>query len=357
MSDPRPEDPADRDGTAPPADGEAVVAQLASLPPRVEAIREAVGQAVVGQRELVDHLLAAVLTGGHVLLIGVPGVGKTLLARSLAAALGLAWNRIQFTPDLMPSDVLGAELVQEDPATGRRSLVFHQGPVFTQLLLADEINRTPPKTQAALLEAMAERQVTAAGVTRPLGPPFLVVATQNPIEQEGAYPLPEAQLDRFLFCLNAAYPEAAEERAIVAAWPPRDRVTPAPVVDAEWCVRAAEAVRQLPVADHVIDEAVALTRATRPGDPGAPEAVKRYVRWGAGPRAAQALLAAARAWAAMEGEPTASIGDIHRAAPAVLRGRLVLDYTAAADDIDVDHVVNALLASRPAQASPTPPSP
>jgi len=312
-----------------------------------EALREQLGRVVVGQETVVERLVVALLSGGHALMIGVPGLAKTLLVRSLAEALGWDFRRIQFTPDMMPSDVVGTELIQENPETGRRELKFVPGPVFCHLLLADEINRTPPRTQAALLEAMAERQVTAAGHTRPIPEPFVVVATQNPIEQEGTYPLPEAQLDRFMLSLSVGYPTAAQEKRIVAERPPDRPAGQAiePVLDRERAVEAQRLIRRMPLADHVRDAVVDLVRATRPEEPTAPDAVRRYVAWGTGPRAGQYLALAAKALAAMAGEPTPTLEHVRRIAPAVLTHRLVTNYTATGEGVHADDIVRDLVNS------------
>ncbi len=310
-----------------------------------DTLREQIHRRVIGQEQAVRLLTVGVLAGGHTLLIGVPGLAKTMLVRSLAEALGWSFRRIQFTPDMMPSDVVGSELVQADAATGRREMAFMPGPVFANLVLADEINRTPPRTQAALLEAMAERQVTAGGRTMPLEAPFVVVATQNPIEQEGTYPLPEAQLDRFMLSLNIAYPDADEERRIVADVPPdfRRAVAQEPVVDKAQAARAGDLIGRMPVSDHVLHYAVMLARASRPDDASAPEAVREYVAWGAGPRAGQYLVLGARALAAIEGRPTPSCDDVRQLAPAVLSHRIVTNYAAVGEGVDVAQIVAAVV--------------
>ncbi|MFA9479471.1 AAA family ATPase [Phycisphaerales bacterium AB-hyl4] len=307
-------------------------------------LRSQLQRVIVGQDEAIDTLLTALLCQSHVLVVGVPGLAKTLLVRTLAAAVDLAFKRIQFTPDLMPSDIIGTELIQEDPATGERRLRFMPGPLFAQLLLADEINRTPPRTQAALLEAMAEHQVTAAGQTRPLDEPFVVVATQNPIEQEGTYPLPEAQLDRFLFSLWMDYPTKAAEKRIVAESPRIASESIQPVMSAEQLVRDASLVWRMPVSEHVVDVAVSLARATRPGDADASATVRQYVGWGAGPRAGQALVHAAKAAAAMAGEPTPSTAHVKAVAMHVLRHRVLLNYAAAGEGVDVKQIIDTVVA-------------
>jgi MoxR-like ATPase len=327
--------------SSPPAGAEA--GDFDQIAPRFEALRQELARVIVGQDEAVQALLLALLCRGHVLIVGVPGLAKTLLVRTLARATALPFRRIQFTPDMMPADVTGSQMLQEDPATGQRHLELLKGPIFAQLVLADEINRSPPKTQAALLEAMAEHQVTVAGQTLPLEDPFLVVATQNPIEQAGTYPLPEAQLDRFMFCVNMQYPPKAQEKQVVSDGPAANESDIEPVVDGPTVQRFADAVAQMPIADHVVDYAVSLARATRPDDAAAPEAVRHYVAWGAGPRAGQALAAAAKASAAMAGEPSPGCDHIRAVAGPVLRHRLVLSYTATAEHVTDQRLVEAVL--------------
>ncbi len=318
---------------------------LEELAARARQLTERLRSVIVGQHEIIEQLLVATFCQGHALIVGVPGLAKTLLVRTLAGSLDLDFRRIQFTPDMMPSDILGAELIQTDPETGERRMQFVPGPIFGNVILADEINRTPPKTQAALLEAMAERQVSVAGRTRILDRPFIVFATQNPIEQEGTYPLPEAQLDRFLFGLRISYPKAVEERRIVMR---SEEIQQAaehvePLFDGHELVRLRRAIGRIPVSEHVVEYAVALARATRPGDETAPNAVQRYVSWGAGPRTGQALVLAARCLAALEGEPTPNAQHVQRLAAPVLRHRIVLNYAASADRVDVDALIGRLL--------------
>ena len=333
-----------------PADEAAELEAFDRIRGRADALRQALARVIVGQAEAVETLLIALLCRGHVLLVGVPGLAKTLLVRTLAEAVELRFSRIQFTPDMMPADVLGTELIQEDPATGQRSLRFVPGPVFAQLVLADEINRTPPRTQAALLEAMAERQVTVAGQTRRLEEPFVVVATQNPIEQEGTYPLPEAQLDRFMLSLWMDYPPRGDEKRIALAEPPALR----PGRDEGASVSGAALQRfptlediarvaAVPVPEPVVDYAVTLARATRPGDAEAAAFVRDHVAWGAGPRAAQALLHAGRALAALAGRPAVSVEDVRDVAMRVLRHRVLVNYAAAAEGVEPRDVVEQLL--------------
>ena len=332
---------------------EAELADFDAIAGKLDALRSALGDVIVGQHDAIDLLLTALLCRGHVLVVGVPGLAKTLLVRTLAKAVGLEFSRIQFTPDMMPSDILGTELIQQDKK-GNRSLEFVKGPVFAQLILADEINRTPPKTQAALLEAMAEHQVTAAGKSMKLEEPFVVVATQNPIEQEGTYQLPEAQLDRFMLALEIGYPSLEEEKTIVADTP---RITSAAneveqVITREELLKFADAVWRMPVSEHVVDYAVRLARATRPEDSEAPDTVKQYVGWGAGPRAGQALLHGAKAVAAMAGEPTPSNEHVAHVAPSVLRHRVLTNYAAAGEGISPGDVVQAVIdAVKPATYS------
>jgi MoxR-like ATPase len=311
-----------------------------SLAPTAARLREAIGRTVVGQEEVVSLLLTALFSDGHCLFVGVPGLAKTLLVHTVAAGAGVAFGRIQFTPDLMPSDITGTDVLEEDRASGRREFRFVQGPVFTNLLLADEINRTPPKTQAALLQAMQERAVTAAGQTRPLPKPFLVFATQNPIEQEGTYPLPEAQQDRFMFSVPVEYPARAEEEEIVRRTTGGAPSMPEPVLDAERLLAYQKLVRALPLNPDVVSYAVALAGATRPGSG---RDATRWIRWGAGPRASQFLAIGARTWAALDGRMAADREDVRRVATAVLRHRVLLNFEAEAAGITPDAVVRQIL--------------
>ncbi len=317
---------------------------LDGLPAAVARLHRAIGSVIVGQRGAIEASLYALLSRGHCLLVGVPGLGKTLLVNALARLLGLPFARIQFTPDLMPSDITGTEILEEDPTSRHRRFVFVPGPVFTSVLLADEINRTPPKTQAALLEAMQERQVSIAGRQHRLGEPFLVLATQNPIEQEGTYPLPEAQLDRFLFELRLEYPDPAEERRIVEqhSFAPLEGLQP--VWMREELLALREAVTRIPAAPAVVDYAVRLTRATRPDDPTAPAYVKRGVRWGASPRASQNLVVAGRARAACHGRFNVSREDVAELAPWVLRHRIIRSFEAEAEGMTADDLIRRLIA-------------
>jgi MoxR-like ATPase len=305
----------------------------------------------VGQHQVIEQLLTALFAGGHCLLVGVPGLAKTLLVRTLAEALSLRFNRIQFTPDLMPADITGTEVIQHDRETDERVFRFLPGPVFANVVLADEINRTPPKTQAALLEAMQERQVTAGGQRHELPQPFFVLATQNPIEQEGTYPLPEAQLDRFMFEVLVDYPDAAEEMAIIkqttSDYVPR--VTP--TLAAAEIQRYMALVRRVPVADHVVRFALELARRTRVGRGEATEMVSKYVTWGAGPRASQYLVLAAKARAALDGRFFAAAADVAAVAPPVLRHRIITNFNAEADGVTPDAIVDHLLATTPIEAA------
>jgi MoxR-like ATPase len=303
-------------------------------------------KAIIGQQRVVREILIAFLAGGHCLLRGVPGLAKTLLIKKLAEAVDLRFNRIQFTPDLMPSDILGAEVIEEDRATGKRVIRFIKGPIFANIILADEINRTPPKTQAALLEAMQEYQVTVNGVRFDLDRPLFVLATQNPIEQEGTYSLPEAQLDRFMFNVVIEYPSAEEERKILTATTGLADPKIAVVATGEEIERLHSVVREVPAAENVIDYATRLVRATRPAGPAsdaAPEFVRSWVRWGAGPRAGQALLLGAKALALLDGRSVVALEDIRDVALPVLRHRILVNFQGEADGVDADQIVARLL--------------
>jgi MoxR-like ATPase len=309
-------------------------------------LRNALAQAVVGQQAVVEQLLIGLLAGGHCLLEGAPGLGKTLLVRSLGQALELQFRRVQFTPDLMPSDILGTELLEEDHGTGHRHFRFQPGPVFTNLLLADELNRTPPKTQAALLEAMQERTVSYAGTTYSLPSPFFVLATQNPIEQAGTYPLPEAQLDRFLLHVRVDYPSETEERDILLHTTGSHNAVVPKVMDAESVVTLQQHVREVHVGEDVLSWINRLVRASRPG-PEAPEAVRQWVKWGAGPRAGQSLVLASKARALLQGRFAATRDDVAALAAPVMRHRILLSFAAEAEQKQTDDVIQALLAAVP----------
>ncbi|HEY4100957.1 MAG TPA: MoxR family ATPase [Gemmatimonadales bacterium] len=325
---------------APPSDD---VAQLAFLADSVATLRKEVASRIVGQQGAVDGVLTAILGGGHALLVGVPGLAKTLLVSTVAEALALSFNRVQFTPDLMPGDITGTELVEEDPATGKRAFRFVRGPIFAQVVLADEINRTPPKTQAALLQAMQERDVTVAGQTYPLPAPFFVLATQNPIEQEGTYPLPEAQLDRFMLELRLGYPSRGDEEAIVTQTTGMHTSTVRPVMDGPTLVAMQALVRRIPVSPSLIASAVMLARMTRPNEADAAAISRAYVEWGAGPRASQYLVLGAKARAAMDGRPQADLDDIRNVAVDVLRHRVMTNFAAEAEDRQSEDVVRELV--------------
>jgi len=307
------------------------------------AIVEQIEKRVVGQREVVEHLLIALFSRGHCLFVGVPGLAKTLLISTLAEVLNLTFNRIQFTPDLMPSDITGTDILEEDRATGHREFRFVRGPLFANIILADEVNRTPPKTQAALLQAMQEYRVTASGETYPLDLPFLVFATQNPIEQEGTYPLPEAQLDRFMFLVDVGYPSAEEEVQIVKSTTSGAVPRLTKVLSPEQILALQELVRRVPVPDHVVRYAVELVRQTRPKEPGAPEVVRKHVNWGAGPRASQYLVVAAKARAVLQGRFAATVEDVRSLALPVLRHRVLPNFAAESEGITSTRIVEQLL--------------
>ncbi|HYO09224.1 MAG TPA: AAA family ATPase [Tepidisphaeraceae bacterium] len=307
------------------------------------ALQAELSKVIVGQRRVIDEILIALFARGHCLVQGVPGLAKTLLVATLARALDLSFRRIQFTPDLMPSDITGTDVLQEDAETNRRRFEFFRGPVFANLILADEINRTPPKTQAALLQAMQERQVTAGAHTFDLPDPFFVLATQNPIEQEGTYPLPEAQLDRFMFMVTVGYPEAAEELEVLKRTTGDAEPEVARVLSAGQILRLQQLVRRVPVGDHVYDFALALVRATRPNEPGASDFVRHWLQWGAGPRAGQFLILAAKARALLLGRLHAMMEDVEAAAAPVLRHRLVPSFNAEAEGVTVDQIIEKIL--------------
>jgi MoxR-like ATPase len=302
---------------------------------------------IIGQEDVIELLMAAMFARGHCLLVGVPGLAKTLMISTFSKVLKLNFNRIQFTPDLMPSDITGTDILEEDQTTGKRNFRFVKGPVFANIVLADEINRTPPKTQAALLQAMQEYHVTAGGHTYPLELPFFVLATQNPVEQEGTYPLPEAQLDRFMFMVNIGYPSKKEERQIVRATTMELEADPEAILSANDIVHIQKVLRKLPVSDHVVDYAVSLTRATRPKEPNAPQFINDWLTWGAGPRAAQYLVLGAKARAIMSGRLNVSCEDVRRVAKPVLRHRLFTNFNADAEGIGPDQVIEKLIETVP----------
>ena len=326
------------------------LASVQKLQDSYAALKTELGKVIVGQTHVMEELIIALFCRGHCLLVGVPGLAKTLLISTLAKTLSLSFNRIQFTPDLMPSDITGTEVIEEDKLSGTRALRFVRGPIFCNALLADEINRTPPKTQAALLEAMQEHQVTAGGVQHRLSEPFFVMATQNPIEQEGTYPLPEAQLDRFMFNVFVNYPSELEEFDIV-------RLTTAPrvvnlkhVLSGEDVIALQELVRKVPVADHVVKYAIRLVRQTRLGQPDTPKFIKDYVSWGAGPRASQTLVLAGKARALLQGRYGVSTEDIRRVAIPALRHRILTNFNAEAEGIKPDDVIRMLIENTPRDA-------
>jgi len=320
------------------------IEQLSELRSATERVRRQIATVIIGQERIVEQVLIALFARGHCLLVGVPGLAKTLLVRTIADTLNLAFSRIQFTPDLMPSDITGTEVIEENISTGEKMFRFVRGPIFANIVLADEINRTPPKTQAALLEAMQEHRVTAAGTTYQLDEPFFVLATQNPIEQEGTYPLPEAQLDRFMFLLELDYPSFEEEVRIVQSTTLDTMPTVSKALDAEDIVRFQRFVRRVPVAENVIAYAVRLTQATRPQTTSF-DIVRRYVSYGAGPRASQYLILGAKTRAALDGRFTPEIADVQAIAASVLRHRIVLNFQAEAENVTANTLVNELLAS------------
>jgi len=306
-------------------------------------LKAEIAKKVVGQEEVIEQLLTAIFARGHCLLVGVPGLAKTLLVSTLAAAMDLSFSRIQFTPDLMPSDITGTEVIQEDKATGERIQKFIPGPVFANIVLADEINRTPPKTQAALLEAMQEYHVTSAGKRYPLEQPFFVLATQNPIEQEGTYPLPEAQLDRFMFMVLVDYPSRDEEFEVMKLTTADASVEVKPVLSRSDVLALQSAVRKVPIADSIIEYVLDLVRKTRLSDPDAPDYIRKWLSWGAGPRAAQYLILGAKARALIAGRFHVSIEDVKAVARPVLRHRLITNFNAEADGVKPDDIVAKLL--------------
>ncbi|MEM7204272.1 MAG: MoxR family ATPase [Planctomycetota bacterium] len=319
------------------------LAQVEKLRQAYAAMKEEVHKVIVGQDQVVDELFMALFCRGHCLLIGVPGLAKTLMISTLARILSLSFNRIQFTPDLMPADITGTEVLQEDKSTGGRVFRFLKGPVFANVILADEINRTPPKTQAALLESMQEQHVTVGGQQHELEPPFFVLATQNPIEQEGTYPLPEAQLDRFMFMVKVDYPSADEEREILRRTTEDRDPEMRAVVSQEEILKLQEIVRRVPIADHVLDHALELTRRTRITTDAAPEWAKEWLSWGAGPRASQNLVLGAKARAILNGRFYVAAEDVRAVAHPVLRHRLITSFTAEAEGITADKVIDRLL--------------
>ncbi|MDP9129173.1 MAG: MoxR family ATPase [Candidatus Binatota bacterium] len=320
------------------------IAEIEEFADKRDAMLGEIGKVIVGQDRVIEEVLIALFARGHCLLVGVPGLAKTLLISTLAEILDLDFNRIQFTPDLMPSDITGTDILQEDSATGRRQFQFLQGPIFTNILLADEINRTPPKTQAALLQSMQEYKVTASGRTYPLDLPFFVLATQNPIEQEGTYPLPEAQLDRFMLNIEIRYPNFDDEVRIVMQTTSNAKPSPQKIMDGPAILRYQQLVRKVPVSPFVVSYAVALAQRSRPQGVDAPQFVKDFVEWGAGPRASQFLILGAKARTILQGRYAVSIEDIQALAPSVLRHRIVPNFKAQGEGLSSLDIVNRLLA-------------
>jgi MoxR-like ATPase len=316
----------------------------------LQQLRQEMARRIIGQTQVVEDLLTVICAQGHALLIGVPGLAKTLMVQTLADIMDLSFSRIQFTPDLMPADITGTEVLEEDRSTGRREFRFVRGPVFAHVVLADEINRTPPKTQAALLQAMQERAVTVGGNTHPLPRPFFVLATQNPIEQEGTYPLPEAQLDRFMFALRVDYPSAEEELAIAKATTGSTLAAVNKLIGAEQLMQLQQLVRRVPISDHVAAYAVRLARATRPATAAAGDIVRKFVAWGAGPRAVQYLVLGAKARAILGGTTNVACEHVRSVAPLVLRHRVLTNFAAEAEGVDSDQLVQRLLKSVPETA-------
>ncbi len=329
------------------------LAAVESMAKAKKAVLREVGKIIVGQRNVLEQILTAFFAQGHCLLLGVPGLAKTLMVQSLSKTMLLKFKRIQFTPDLMPTDITGTNILEEDPETRQRRFAFHRGPIFTNVLLADEINRTPPKTQAALLEAMQERTVTTSGKSHSLPSPFLVLATQNPLELEGTYPLPEAQLDRFIFLVKVDYPDMHEEQQILQSTTGSDVANLKGVLDADSILSYQNLVRQVPVSDHVAGYAARLCRATRPGGDEAPDFVKKWVRYGCGPRAGQSLILAAKAHVVLNGRFNISCNDIREFALPVMRHRLILNFTAASEGLDTDDVIKKLVETVPEAAAET----
>lgn len=320
------------------------VEKLKNLADSIQKVRNEIGKVIIGQQDVVEELLVSLFAKGNCLLIGVPGLAKTLLIRTLSESLDLKFSRIQFTPDLMPGDITGTEVIEDDISSGNKTFRFVKGPVFANIILADEINRTPPKTQAALLEAMQEHEVTASGHTYKLSEPFFVLATQNPIEQEGTYPLPEAQLDRFMFSINLDYPNHDEEKEIVKSTTVEKQVDVSHILNSEEIVEFQNLIRRIPVADNVIDYAVKLVRETRP-DHSTSEVVKKYLSYGAGPRASQYMILGAKARAGILGRSSPEIDDVKKVASAVLQHRIVTNFNAEAENISTNKIIEELVNS------------
>ena len=334
-------------GSAPTIDDPDIQAIVREMSLKTRLIEAEISKAIIGQKKIISELLTAIISNGHVLMIGMPGLAKTMMIRTVSEVLDLQFRRIQFTPDLMPSDITGTDILEVDEETGHKEYRFIKGPIFTNILLADEINRTPPKTQAALLEAMQEHRVTAAGVTYPLDLPFFVLATQNPLEQEGTYPLPEAQLDRFMFSIHIDYPSEEDEETIAKVTTRPEKVTLKKLLTAAEILELQRVVRELPISDHVVKYATRLARATRPTDKRAPDFIKKWIHCGAGPRATQFLVIAAKARAVIEGRLLVTTDDVRAAASPVLRHRMFTNFTADSEGMDTDAIVKKLLASVP----------
>jgi len=326
-----------------PSDTNSDLKAVENLNAAYSKIKNEIGKVIIGQDKVIEQLLISLLSSGHCLLVGVPGLAKTLLISTLANVLNLKFSRIQFTPDLMPSDITGTEIIEDDQTTGKRKFHFVKGPVFANIILADEINRTPPKTQAALLQAMQEHEVTVAGETYKLDEPFFVLATPNPIEQEGSYPLPEAQLDRFMLNIFVDYPSSSEEQEIVKSTTTIIEYKLDRILTPEDIINFQQLVRKVPVSDHLVEYAVELVRTTRPNESNAPDFVKSWVNWGAGPRASQYLILAAKTRAILDGRPTPGPEDIRFAAYPVLRHRIVTSFNAEADGVDTEEIIKRLL--------------
>ncbi len=322
-------------------------ASIARLGTAIEQIKQQLSRVIVGQNEVIEQMLIALFSRGHCLLEGVPGLAKTLLVSTLARSLNLTFSRIQFTPDLMPADITGTDIIEENRSTGQREMRFLAGPIFSHVILADEINRTPPKTQAALLEAMQERQVTVGRIRHQMSDPFLVLATQNPIEQEGTYPLPEAQQDRFMFKVLVGYPKFEEEFEVARRTTTNEKPEVLSVLSPEEILHLQELVRSVPISDHLIRYTLALVRQTRVGERGIPDFVHDQLAWGAGPRATQFLILGAKARALIYGRPHVTAEDIHALAKPVLRHRLVVNFAAESDGITSDHIIDRLIEVTP----------
>jgi MoxR-like ATPase len=324
-----------------------ILRRVKEMSVRTRQIEAEIGKAIIGQKDIIMDLLTAIISKGHVLMIGMPGLAKTMMVRTVSEVLDLKFRRIQFTPDLMPSDITGTDILEVDEATGKKEYRFIKGPIFTNILLADEINRTPPKTQAALLEAMQEHRVTAAGETYTLDQPFFVLATQNPLEQEGTYPLPEAQLDRFMFSIMIDYPAEEDEETIAKVTTRPEKVELNKILDADQIIEIQRVVRELPISDHVVKYAVRLVRSTRPSDKRAPEFIKKWIHCGAGPRAAQYLIAGAKARAVIDGRLLVTTDDVRSVAAPILRHRMFTNFTADSEGMDTDKIVKKMIAEVP----------